>query len=78
MFQTELLTKIGLLTVEKTIIIGLALSVIIFLVLLILGIRNTYKLKAENERLSNFNVLDTDDKNFKHSNFTSGHLYSSN
>ena len=50
----------------------LIITVFVFLILLILGVRKSYKLKAENERLSkespNLKKEDYDD-------FTEGHIY---
>lgn len=54
----------------------LSITVAVFLILLILGIRKTYKLKAENDRLSKLNPLDSDDeKDKKYKDFQDGHLY---
>ena len=54
----------------------LSITVAVFLILLILGIRKTYKLKAENDRLSKLNPLDSDDeKDKRYKDFQDGHLY---
>lgn len=54
----------------------LSITVAVFLILLILGIRKTYKLKAENDRLSKINPLDSDDeKDKRYKDFQDGHLY---
>ena len=53
----------------------LSVTVVIFLVLLILGIRKTYKLKAENDRLNKINPLQSDDDNKSYKDFRDGHLY---
>jgi predicted histidine transporter YuiF (NhaC family) len=51
----------------------LIITVFVFLVLLILGVRKSYKLKAENERLSKENTEKDKDKAYE--DFTEGHLY---
>ena len=49
-----------------------------FLVLLVIGLRKTYKLKAENERLNNINPLQSNEDNKAYKDFTEGHLYDNN
>ena len=78
LLQPQLSTKIGLLIIEKDIVIGLSITVVIFLVLLLVGVRNTYKLKAENERLANLNFSETDEEEEKYKDFTEGHSYTNN
>lgn len=52
----------------------LIICVLFFLILLILGVRKSYKLKSENEKLSKKVTLT--DENRKHSNdHDHGHLY---
>ena len=51
----------------------LIITVFVFLVLLILGVRKSYKLKAENERLSKENTDKDEEKAYE--DFTEGHLY---
>jgi heme/copper-type cytochrome/quinol oxidase subunit 2 len=51
----------------------LIITVFIFLVLLIIGVIKSYKLKAENERLSKETTNNDDDKAYE--DFTEGHLY---
>lgn len=54
----------------------LSISVIFFLILLILGVRKSYKLKAENEKLmkATDHLLEEDKKEY--TDFTEGHMYS--
>lgn len=52
----------------------LIITVCVFLILLILGVRKSYKLKAENERLSKKSTSDSDVKK-EYEDFTEGHLY---
>jgi heme/copper-type cytochrome/quinol oxidase subunit 2 len=51
----------------------LIITVFIFLVLLIIGVIKSYKLKAENERLSKETTNNDDEKAYE--DFTEGHLY---
>jgi len=51
----------------------LIITVFVFLVLLILGVRKSYKLKSENERLSEKSSSTDDEKDYE--DFTEGHLY---
>lgn len=47
----------------------------VFFVLLIVGILKSFKLKAENERLSENSTLQSDEDNKVYRDFTDGHLY---
>ncbi|WP_159023503.1 hypothetical protein [Formosa sp. L2A11] len=78
LYQSMLLNRVMQLIQGNEIIIGLLFIVSVFLVLLIIGLRKTQKLNAENERLANSDVLETDEKNKKYKDFTEGHLYSNN
>jgi Na+-transporting methylmalonyl-CoA/oxaloacetate decarboxylase gamma subunit len=51
----------------------LIITVFVFLVLLILGVRKSFKLKAENERLSKEHTEEDEKKDYE--DFTEGHLY---
>lgn len=69
------LSDILILLQQKDIVIVLSITVMVFLILLILGIRKTHKLNEENQRLADLNPLDsTEDDSYK--DFTEGHLYS--
>lgn len=69
------LSDILILLQQKDIVIVLSITVTVFLILLILGIRKTHKLNEENQRLADLNPLDsTEDDSYK--DFTEGHLYS--
>ncbi len=48
---------------------------LIFLVLLLLGVRKYFKLKAETERLIKSTNLQSEDDNKVYKDFTEGHLY---
>ena len=54
----------------------LSISVLFFLVLLILGVRKSYKLNAENEKLmkATDHLLEEDKKEY--TDFSEGHMYS--
>ncbi|WP_452231247.1 hypothetical protein [Lacinutrix sp. MEBiC02404] len=72
-----ILTCYFLALIEQTSVVTLlGISVIFFLVLLILGIRKSYKLKVENEKLmrATDHLLEEDEKEY--TDFTEGHMYS--
>lgn len=72
-FLTSKVSSLSLIE-QSNIITVLIITVCVFLVLLILGVRKSYKLKAENERLSKQSSKKSeDDDNYK--DFTEGHLY---
>jgi len=58
---------------QVNIVTMLIITVCVFLVLLILGVRKSYKLKAENERLSKKSSNSDVEKDYE--DFTEGHLY---
>ena len=63
---------------QMSIVTVLLITVIFFLILLLLGIRKSYKLKAENDRLSHPKELEEDEKSKSYEDFTDGHLYDNN
>ena len=65
--------------IEQTNIITiLSIVGLIFLGLLVLGIRKSYKLKKENDQLNGINTTIEDDKNKPYKDFTDGHMYGNN
>ncbi|WP_347926151.1 hypothetical protein [Pontimicrobium sp. SW4] len=60
---------------QTSIVTILMITVAFFLILLILGVRKSYKLKAENEKLSKKSNASTTEDNKKYKDFTEGHLY---
>ena len=62
---------------QISIVTGLAITVFFFLILLILGVRKSFKLKAENERLSKPTNLQSEVDNKVYKDFREGHLYDS-
>jgi hypothetical protein len=70
-------TKINtlLLIEQSSIVTILIITVSFFLILLILGIRKSFKLKAENEKLSKKRSLQSEEDNKEYKDFTEGHLY---
>ena len=62
---------------KSTIVTSLIVVVIFFAILLILGIRKSYLLKKENERLDAINkqILEDNEENKPYRDFTEGHLY---
>ncbi|MHA7944424.1 hypothetical protein ACJOV8_015205 [Formosa sp. 3Alg 14/1] len=71
-------SNFGLMFIEKGIVIGLSITVGIFIILLLFGLRTTYKLKAESKRLEKSNLEELDDQKKKYKDFTEGHLYNNN
>lgn len=67
------LHSLALLAPSTTVVV-LSITVGFFLVLLILGVRKSYKLKKESERLSK-KITAKEDSN---DDFTEGHLYENN
>ncbi len=64
-----------LLIEQSSIVTILIITVSFFLILLILGIRKSFKLKAENEKLSKKRSLQSEEDNKEYKDFTEGHLY---
>ncbi len=64
-----------LLIEQSSIVTILIITVVFFLILLVLGVRKSYKLKAENERLSKKSNTSSTEDNEKYNDFTEGHLY---
>ncbi|NMH88144.1 hypothetical protein [Flavivirga algicola] len=62
---------------QSDIVTTLIIVVVIFSILLILGVRKSYKLKKENEALNN---MDTEmpDEEAAYKDFTDGHMYDNN
>lgn len=60
---------------QLSIVKMLAITVVFFLILLILGVRKSYKLKKENERLNELSTTLEDEENKPYTDFTEGHLY---
>ncbi|MCL5130264.1 MULTISPECIES: hypothetical protein [unclassified Algibacter] len=53
----------------------LTVVVIFFTTLLCLGVRKSYKLKKENERLESMSPQINDEKDKPYNDFTQGHMY---
>jgi len=64
-----------LLIEQSSIVTVLIITVVFFLILLILGVRKSYKLKAENEKLSKKSNSSSTKDNETYKDFTEGHLY---
>lgn len=63
---------------QSSIVTALSISVIFFLVLLILGLRKSYLLRKESEKLSQSFSSDTDAETKVYKDFTESHLYDNN
>ncbi len=66
---------IPILISQGQIVTILSIVVVFFLILLILGVRKSYILKKENDKLSNSSTLETDEDNKTYKDFREGHLY---
>ena len=60
---------------QISIVTMLTITVAFFLILLVLGIRKSYKLKAENDRLSKKSSTSSTEDNKVYRDFREGHLY---
>jgi hypothetical protein len=69
--------NIGLIS-QSQIVTMLVIVTIFFGILLLLGVRKSYQLKKENERLDEINkkIAEEEDKPYK--DFTEGHMYGDN
>ena len=64
---------------QSDIVTMLVIVTIFFGILLLLGIRKSYKLKKENERIDAMNKkIAEDDKEKPYKDFTDGHMYGGN
>lgn len=61
--------------IHQEIVIVLSTTLIIFAVLLVMGIRKSYKLKKENERLFKMSEKLTENRVETYKDFTDGHMY---
>ena len=67
-------SRTSLLMNQSDIVTVLIVVVVIFGILLLLGVRKSYKLKKENEKLNSMNTkMPDEDENYK--DFTDGHMY---
>lgn len=62
---------------QSSIVTILTVTTVFFAILLLLGIRKSYKLKKENERLEEMNrkIAEKEAEEKKYRDFTEGHLY---
>ncbi|MGC1204501.1 MAG: hypothetical protein WA839_06405 [Flavobacteriaceae bacterium] len=68
-----------LLLVDQSDLVNMLIIVVIFFgVLLLLGIRKSYKLKKENERLDAINKKIAEEEDKPYQDFTDGHMYGGN
>ncbi|MCL6295212.1 hypothetical protein [Jejuia spongiicola] len=63
---------------QTDIVTILIVVVVIFSFLLILGVRKSYKLKKENDRLNSMNTTIEDENKKPYKDFTDGHMYGGN
>ncbi|MDD7887638.1 hypothetical protein [Flavivirga sp. 57AJ16] len=64
---------VSLLIDQSDIVTILIIVVIVFSILLILGVRKSYKLKKENEKLNSMDTKMPEEETYK--DFTDGHMY---
>lgn len=60
---------------QSSIVTMLIIVTVFFGILLLLGIRKSYKLKKENERLDEINRKIAEEKEKPYQDFTEGHMY---
>ncbi|PKQ46580.1 hypothetical protein [Confluentibacter flavum] len=76
MLNYILIQSLSIILFEQTqTVIVLTIVVIFFAVLLILGVRKSYKLKKENERLDKISEKLAKEDEEKYEDFTDGHMY---
>ncbi len=76
MLNYILTQSLSIVLFEQTqIVTVLTIVVIFFAVLLILGVRKSYKLKKENERLDKISEKLAKEEEEKYNDFTDGHMY---
>ncbi|MFV9550953.1 hypothetical protein [Algibacter sp. PT7-4] len=63
---------------QSDIVTVLIIVAVFFGVLLLLGVRKSYKLKKENERLDEMNKNIAKDEDKPYQDFTDGHMYGGN
>ncbi|SFD06658.1 hypothetical protein [Algibacter pectinivorans] len=63
---------------ESSIVMLLTVVTVFFGILLLLGVRKSYKLKKENERLEAMNTKASENTDNKYKDFTGGHMYGGN
>lgn len=65
--------------INQSNIVNILIVVVVFFgILLLLGIRKSYKLKKENERLDAINKQIAEEKEKPYRDFTEGHMYGDN
>ena len=73
------LFSLTILLVDQSDIVNMLIIVVIFFgILLLLGIRKSYKLKKENERLDAINKKIAEEEDKPYQDFTDGHMYGGN
>jgi hypothetical protein len=60
---------------QSNIVSILAIAILVFLVLLILGIRKSFKLRAQNRRISRHTYMNSAEDRKVYKDFKDGHLY---
>lgn len=76
-YKTLTLLKVPLIS-QIDIITVLIIVVVVFSFLLILGVRKSYLLKKENDRLNSMNTTIEDESEKPYKDFTDGHMYGEN
>ena len=75
---TQYKLQFFLLIEQESIVKALSISVAFFLILLVLGLRKSYKLRQENDRLSKLDFHNSEEENKIYKDFTEGHMYDNN
>ncbi len=63
---------------QSQIVTVLSIVVVFFLILLILGVRKSYILKKENDKLSEIKTSQNDEEEKVYKDFREGHMYDNN
>ncbi|KAA5825658.1 hypothetical protein FPF71_07040 [Algibacter amylolyticus] len=63
---------------ESSIVMLLVVITVFFGILLLLGVRKSYKLKKENERLEAMSTRSSENTDDSYKDFTDGHMYGGN
>jgi len=75
---TQYKLHFSLLIEQESIVKALSISVAFFLILLVLGLRKSYKLRQENDRLSKLDFHNSEEESKVYKDFTEGHMYDNN
>ena len=73
--MAQLVSFLNLMVSTSQLTIVLIIVASIFSIFIVIAVIKTYKLNAENKRLTEFNNLKSEEEEDKYKDFTDGHLY---